>query len=96
MAPEEFVKLFVNLYEIQKKVVWRTDIPYVVLTTSLAFSVHDVEAVLRAMGVSLTTHKYDVELMRDATPLVVFPKSDYWPNKQRYPLRLYLMTPITD
>ena len=34
-----------------------------------------------------STHKYDVGLIKDATPMVVVPKSDYRPNKRQYPLR---------
>ncbi|XP_042251981.1 uncharacterized protein LOC121886123 [Thunnus maccoyii] len=45
------------------------------------------------------THKYDVGLIKDATPLVVVPKSDYRPNKRQYPLRPDAeegMTPIIE
>lgn len=34
-----------------------------------------------------STHKYDVGLMKDATPLVIHPKSDFGPCMKQYPLK---------
>ncbi|XP_035515190.1 uncharacterized protein LOC118326328, partial [Morone saxatilis] len=40
-------------------------------------------------------HKYDVGLMKDATPLVIHPKSDYRPCLKQYPLKQEAIDGIT-
>ena len=59
-----------------------------VVTQTFVCDDKEMHPVLKGVPETLwATHKYDVGLMKDATPLVVVPKSDYRPNKRQYPLR---------